>query len=161
MILAPTPRAWRITAATVTERWKSFGGAPAEFCQSSESSRKSGRICAQNDVTRSSFLLIFTVLPKGSEGSRRSPGDRPGSLAKINAKSEYHFAPRSAVAGYPVPRSQVALGNATDLREVALRASAPLPVRSRCSARKPGQQVVRATSKTHQELTLSILARFC
>ena len=54
MILAPTPRAWRIMAATVTERWQSFSGAAAEFCQSSESSRKSGRISAQNDVTRSS-----------------------------------------------------------------------------------------------------------
>jgi len=43
---APMPRACRITATTVREHWESSSGAAAEFCQSTESSRKSGRICA-------------------------------------------------------------------------------------------------------------------
>jgi hypothetical protein len=51
--------------------WESFSGAAANFCQSSESSRKSGRICHRTDVTRSSFPPIFTALLKGPEGSRR------------------------------------------------------------------------------------------
>ena len=51
---APTSRACRITTTTVREHWESFGGAAADFCQSYQISRKSGRICAQNDVTRSS-----------------------------------------------------------------------------------------------------------
>ena len=49
----------------------------------SESSRKSGRICAQNDVYPEQFLLMFTVLPKGSEGSRRPPGDGLGTFSRI------------------------------------------------------------------------------
>jgi hypothetical protein len=110
MTFAMSSRACRITAADRSGAMGEFQQSTAEVLPELPNRSQIWSHLRPERRYPEQFLLILTALSKGSEGSRRPPGDGFTDDRGHHSRYDHNRAPRPEVAGYPSARRKLVDG---------------------------------------------------